>query len=196
MKPRNAASRCMKMDPLLLDSTFIGELQELQDLLNLNPDDKVTLTAVLKAFICADSDNESCWMNSCVDCLDRKESLRQTMIKMFQDLDTQTISYIQWDKEDGGNAVFKIASTVSQEELCEDFVNRIYKLKKHDSAWPDRPNCLISQTEHWTLLTLPQFLHQTCLLFTFLRKIYITIVLVECLTLLIYNYRIFLLTVF
>ena len=85
MKPRNAASRCMKMDPLLLDSTFIGELQELQDLLNLNPDDKVTLTAVLKAFVCADSDNESCWMNSCGDCLDRKESLIQAMIKMFQD---------------------------------------------------------------------------------------------------------------
>ena len=118
---------------LLLDSTFIGELKEFKEVLNLNPDDKVTLNAVLKAFVCADTDdNESCWMNSCGDCLDRKESLRQAMIKMFQDLDTQTINYIQWDKEEGGNAVLKIASTVSQEEFCGDFVNKMYKLKKHD----------------------------------------------------------------
>ena len=106
-----------KLGLLSLRPKNVIKLQELKDLLNLNPDDKVTLTAVLKAFVCAESDNESCWMNSCGDYLDRKESLIQAMIEMFQDLDTQTISYIQWDKEDGGNAVFKIASTVSQEEL-------------------------------------------------------------------------------
>ena len=119
---------------LLLDSTFVGELQKFKELFGLNPDDKVTLATVLQALLCGDSDTDSCWMNTCGDCLDRKESLLQGMVKMFQDLGDNMISYIQWAKEEEGNAILKLSFTVPIKAFCTDFMDKMYGLKRHDQV--------------------------------------------------------------
>ena len=100
----------------------------------LNPDDKVTLATVLQALLCGDRDTDSCWMNTCGDCLDRKESLLQGMVKMFQDLGDNMISYIQWAKEEEGNAILKLSFTVPIKAFCTDFMDKMYGLKRHDQV--------------------------------------------------------------